>query len=64
MKLELDVHSPCARQLFADDHIEQDVRANASILLRQPRAEHAEIASLKTAVEKLDAKFDGGSIPK
>lgn len=25
---------------------------------------HAEIASLKTAVEKLDAKFDGGSIPK
>lgn len=25
---------------------------------------HAEVASLKTDVQKLDAKFDGGTIPK
>jgi uncharacterized membrane protein len=25
---------------------------------------HAEVASLKTDVQKLDAKFDGGAIPK
>lgn len=25
---------------------------------------HAEVASLKTDIEKLDSKFDGGTIPK
>lgn len=25
---------------------------------------HSEVAALKTGIEKLDAKFDGGAIPK